>query len=201
MISVLVDGKPFPGNISEVRTIANLIELIKLTIDPNSIITEMRLNGKFLDEVEWRASLVSLVGSTFEINTGSKNDYVHDRLTQAEELVRQIIVEFSDAGEKFRLGQAGPANQSFVGAVRDLNAFVSWYQTILSLAPEQLEKQVIEFTNHVHSIQSVCEQLLQQQLYQSWWALGETVKGRLEPQLQELRDFCQRSSHTTAQLG
>ena len=104
MISVLVDGKPFPGNISEVRTIANLIELIKLTIDPNSIITEMRLNGKFLDEVEWRASLVSLVGSTFEINTGSKNDYVHDRLTQAEELKNIIKDHKNQVSGVLRLG-------------------------------------------------------------------------------------------------
>ena len=201
MISVLVDGQPFPGDISEVKTIANLIELVKLTIDPSSIITEMRLNEKSLSEVDWRSSLITLAGSTLEVNTGTKNDYVHDRLDQAEELVRQIITEFSEAGDKFRMGQAGPANQSFVGAVRDLNAFVSWYQTILSLAPEQLEKQVIEFTNHVISIQGVCEQLLQQQLYQSWWALGETVKDRLEPQLQELRDFCVRSSHSAVQLG
>ena len=201
MISVLIDGRPFPGDISEVKTIANLIELIKLTIDPSRIITELRLNGNSLSEVDWRTPLVTLAGSTLEISTGTKNDYVHDRLGQAEELVRQIITEFSEAGEKFRLGQAGPANQRFVGAVRDLNAFVSWYQTILSLAPEQLEKQVVEFTNHVVSIQGVCEQLLQQQLYQSWWALGETVKGRLEPQLQELRDFCVRSSQDAVQLG
>ena len=201
MISVLVDGKPFPGDISEVKTIANLVELVKLTIDPSLIISELRLNDKQLNEVDWRSSLVSLAGSTLQIWTGTRNDYVHDRLGQAEDLVRQIISEFSEAGEKFRLGQAGPANQRFVGAVRDLNAFVTWYQTILSLAPEQLETQVIEFTNHVQSIQGICEQLLQQQLYQSWWALGETVKGRLEPQLQELADFCVRSSQQAVQLG
>ena len=30
----------------------------------------------------------------------------------------------------------------------------------------------------------------QQQLYQSWWALGETLEKELEPKLDKLEDFC-----------
>ncbi|MEI7489443.1 MAG: hypothetical protein WCJ72_18910, partial [Chryseobacterium sp.] len=52
-------------------------------------------------------------------------------------------------------------------------------------ASYDIEKQVIE-------IGEVCQKICQQQLYQSWWALGETIEKELEPKLDQLETFCRR---------
>jgi hypothetical protein len=42
----------------------------------------------------------------------------------------------------------------------------------------------------VEDIAECCKRICQQQLYQSWWALGETIEKELEPKLDKLEDFC-----------
>ncbi|MCB0323712.1 MAG: hypothetical protein KDD69_09075 [Bdellovibrionales bacterium] len=198
MISVKVDSQEFPADISSVSTMGDLIELVKASIDPDSIIVDMQLGGQSLSEADWRAPLNVHRNVLLEIKTGDKREYLLERLGVAEHYLAQIIDQFDTAGANYRDGHAESANTTLATAVDDLLAFVNWYLTLLSVEAVQLEPQIEEFNTHINAIQQICEQLLQQQMFQSWWALGETITARLTPQLQALKRFCEQTSEHAA---
>jgi hypothetical protein len=46
----------------------------------------------------------------------------------------------------------------------------------------------------VTEISETCKKICQQQLYQSWWALGESLEKELEPKLDKLEDACRKAA-------
>jgi hypothetical protein len=78
-------------------------------------------------------------------------------------------------------------------AVDTLRAFFEWYGTLMQLVPEG-ERTRIDISSQVREISEICKRICQQQLYQSWWALGESLEKELEPQLDRLEDTCRRTA-------
>ncbi len=190
MIRLMVDGQDWSSKISGVRTMPELVELVKANIDPEKIVTAMAINGQNLTDADWRAPLVVQGESQMEILTGSKESYVQDRLGVAISVVEEIIEEFHRARSLYQDGVSREGNMSFSKAVGDLRAFFNWYFSVLDLANTKAESQKETFKSQVSEISSVCEQMLQQQMYQSWWALGQTLEAKLEPQLGTLKTSC-----------
>lgn len=190
MLTVKIDGNPFLVDLSDVKVMGDLVELIKATIDPDTIIIAIRLDGRDLVEADWRTPLVVLSSNTLDIDTGSKDKYVEDRLLAAEDFVGRITNEFVKAGNLYLTGDTDRANVGLSSAVQDLQAFVGWYATLLSMNPNAMAQTMVQFNSHIERIHRICEQLLEQQLYQSWYILGQTLQGELEPELDNLRNFC-----------
>ncbi len=186
----MIDGKEFPSMSSGANSMSELIELIKATIDPDSIITSISLAGQELSDNDWRTPLSAHGNSVLEILTGSKEEYVSERVVMADQFVEKIKATFATAQQAFESGQSSEGSNSFKTAVEDLKAFIEWYATLFELAPSTLKVNTEELTQNVDNIRETCEQLLQQQMYQSWWAMSETLKTKLDPELESLRVFC-----------
>lgn len=193
MITVRIDNNQALQNIGAINSMPDLVEYIKASIDPDRIITSLAINGRELSDIDWRVPLVVQGDSLLEVLTGSRNDYVKDRLVFAGECFSQILGEFTEASAAFFKGESVAGNTLFAQAVEDLRAFFEWYNTVLLLLPDGSVAPREEFIERIQRVTSVCETLLQQQLYQSWWALSQTIKNQLEPQLQELHQFCART--------
>ena len=82
-------------------------------------------------------------------------------------------------------------NQRLVQAVNTAKAFFDWYATIVELAPKE-KRSSYDINPQVLEISQICKTICQQQLYQSWWALGETLEKQLEPKLDKLEDFLRK---------
>ena len=190
MLKVIIDGQPFSADISALRTLGELVELIKASIDPDSIIVGMLIEGRHLSESDWRAPLSVQGESTLEVETGGKREFAVDRIASSDVVLAEIIEEFKAAKDNFRNGVTMDANSTLQQAVEDLRAFLDWYQTLLAILEEDQDVNKQPFEASIGDIASTCEQLVQQQLYQSWWALGETLETKLEPQLEGLREVC-----------
>lgn len=190
MIDVKVDGQAFAADVSSMSTMGDLIELIKASIDPDTIITQMILSGKPLSDADWRSPLNAHRDAILEIATGDKHAYLIERMGTAEHYLTQIVEEFTQSANGYREGKQEDANALLASSVDDLLAFVNWYLTLLSVEPVQMQREIETFNTHIQSIQEICQQLLQQQMFQSWWALGETITAKLIPELQSLKEFC-----------
>lgn len=190
MITVQVDGTSMLTDVGSMNTMGELIELVKASIDPDSIITSLSISGNELSDSDWQAPLSTHRGQTLEVTTGSRDEYVNERLQMASTLVRRIAQEFSEAATFYQKSDWPQGNNTFAVAVEDLLAFVNWYDSILLVDEEKLEANRTEFKQGVDQLQSTCEELLQQQLYNSWWALGETINTKLCDQLGRLEAFC-----------
>jgi hypothetical protein len=190
MVKVKVNGNDHYASNCEANTLADLIEVVQASIDPDTIMTEILLDGKNLEQIEWRQSVNSNSGRVLEIRTGTRDDYVRGRLNNAPEVLNQITVEFVNAKKSFDAGIPSEASTELARAVRDLQAFVEWYNAILSVEPNKYLDARNKFNNCIEDISQVCETLVQQQMYQAWWAIGDTLGERLGPQLESLRELC-----------
>jgi len=190
MINVVIDGKPMTADIGHINAMTDLVEFIKANIDPTTIITDMRLNEKALSDIDWRMPLSVQGDAVLEIITGAQGDFITERLETSSSYLAHIILEFDDVYETFQEGITTEGNKKMGQAVNDLNAFLQWYRTILSMLPPSEQKQIFVFNEVIKKITVTCEKLHQQQLYQSWWAIGDTVHHELIPELQELTTTC-----------
>ena len=195
MMNVQIDGTPFQGNIADIKTMGDLLELIKASIDPDTMITVIEFNGEALTDADWNAPLNQQNGRVLDVRTGTKRAYVGERLAASAAILEQIENEFADAGNSYRGGFSPDGNSKLSHAVDDLGAFVQWYNGLLTM-DEVLENQRVEFMSKVDALQKICEQIVQQQLYNSWWVLAETINTRLNPKLQEMRGLCSEVAQT-----
>lgn len=196
MVSVRINGEDssIPGG--SVPRVVDLVELIKAHIDPEHMITRIRLNGKELEEKEWFASTNTLGTAILEVDTGTPQEYIADRLSQAADIVRACYIDFRDSRKFFQAGDMQTGNKKLVVAVTTLKAFFEWYSSLTELIDEG-KRSKFAIIDQIEKISESCKKACQHQLYQSWWALGETLEKELEPQLDKLEDFC-RSATTWA---
>ena len=194
MITVKVDGRELSAEIRELKTMGDVIEMVKATIDPDSIITSMSLQGNPLRDSDWRVPLSIHQHSLLEITTGDRTAFVKQRLEAAGSYVMQINTEFEQVSDCYLSALYDQANTQMAKAVDDLLAFINWYLTLLSMEPDKRNEELAEFDQHLQEIRSLCDQILQLQMFQSWKRLGEVLKLDLSPKLAALHDFCIRTA-------
>ena len=190
MLNVTVDNANFSKHIDGMKTMGELVEYIKATIDPDSIITAIDLQGKPISEEIWHMPLTAHQHSTLTVTTGDKYDYLVYRLSTAEAYIDRIADGFKDAGMLYGQRSAISANQLLSQTIEDLLAFLSWYMSVLTIESEVLSQQIDEFNFVVNQMQDVCEVIHQQQLFNNWSSLGKTLEEKLEPVLQEMKKLC-----------
>lgn len=193
MVSVRINGEESQIRGDGLPKIADLVELIKTMIDPDHMITGILLNGRDLEEEEWTANPGNMGTAIIEIETGTQAEFVTERMKSASDVVRACYMEFRDARKKFQDGDMQGGNQAMVRAVNTTRAFFEWYATIFELVPAD-QKTRYDINPQVAEISEVCKRICQQQLYQSWWALGESLEKDLEPRLDKLEDFCRKAT-------
>jgi hypothetical protein len=193
MVRVSVNGRFEDMNLENVPRFTDLLELIKSQIDPEHMITSILLDGRDLSDEEWGQRLVELRGENLEVETGHPEIYVSDKMQDASRVVRSCFFEFRDARKGFQDGDTMSGNKRLKVAVDTLKAFFDWYGTLVQLVSET-KREKLDITPQVTEITETCKKICQQQLYQSWWALGESIEKELEPKLDKLEDACRRAA-------
>jgi hypothetical protein len=193
MIRVKVNGNYWDVAVSSINRFTDLIELIKAQIDPEHMITAVLIDGRELSDEDWSRAVSALTGDTLEIETGRPEQYVADRIQEASSVVRAVFHEFRDARKAFQDGDTNVGNKRLKVAVDTLKAFFEWYGTIVQLVSET-KREKLDISSQVVEISETCQKICQQQLYQSWWALGESLEKDLEPKLDRLEDACRRAA-------
>lgn len=191
MTSVIINGQQSGITRSELNTVADLIELIKASIDPEHMITGITLDGRELSDADWQANPSQFASSLIEVQTDTPERFVADRLAKASMVVNTCYMDFRDARKGFQEGDMNSGNRQLAKAVNTLQAFFEWFRAMIDLVPETDRSRYL-IDDQVREISSVCKTICQQQLYQSWWALGETIAKELEPKLDKLEDFCRK---------
>lgn len=191
MLQVSINGEDAQLDIENVGRFSDLVELLKATIDPDHMITTILLDERELTDDEWTKAINQFGDAHVTISTGRPEEYVSQRISEASKVVRSCYLEFRDARKGFQDGDMQIGNKRLKVAVDTLRAFFEWYGTLMQLVPEQKRDQ-LDISPQVRDISETCKKICQQQLYQSWWALGESLEKDLEPKLDKLEDACRR---------
>ena len=184
--AIQVNGADSPIQPAGLTTVSDLLELVKTTIDPDQMITAIAVDGRQLEDAEWEAapSRYRLI----EIETDLPERYVAARLTLASEIIRNIYFQFKHSRKSFQNAKMQEGNLQLKEAVEGLHAFFTWYATLMGLVPAE-GQHGLSITTETEKLVEICKKIIQQQLYQSWWALGESIEAELEPALEELEFF------------
>ena len=191
MIRVRVNGNYTDVPMASVPRFTDLLEFIKSQIDPDHMITSLLLDGTELTDDQWNQNVATLIGDTLDVVTGHPESYVADRMQDASRVVRSCFYEFRAARKGFQDGDTVTGNKRLKVAVDTLKAFFEWYGTLVQLVSET-KRERLDISPQVLEISESCKKICQQQLYQSWWALGESLEKDLEPKLDKLEDACRR---------
>ena len=189
MVSVRINGEEAALRADGLGLMSDLIELIKASIDPEHMITNIALNGNELSDADWTARTNQYETVMLEVETGTPAEFVRTRLGLASQIVATIRNEFGAARAAFQAGQMVDGNRALTTAVKTARAFFEWYGSMIALV-QPAEKPRYDISGHVGEIAEICKRLCQQQLYQSWWALAETISRDLEPKLSQLEQSC-----------
>jgi hypothetical protein len=194
MKAIRINGQASEINPSGLTTVAELIELIKGVIEPEHMITNILLDGRDLQEADWSSGITKFSTSVLEIETGLPEEYVADRISLSPQIIQACYLSFRDARKCFQDGKMQDGNKKLVQAVAGLKAFFEWYGTLLNLVSEPT-RQAFSIESQVTGLMVISKKICQQQMYQSWWAIGETIKNELEPELDKLEDHCRGLAH------
>ena len=188
-MKVIINGQDSSVRGDGLPKIADVVELIKASIDPEHMITGILINGKELQEQDWTATTTEFGTAIIEVETGTPESFVTERMGLASNVVRECYLRFRDSRKEFQDGKMQQGNHKLIEAVHTAQAFFEWYGALMALVPQE-RKSAFDITPQVYEISAICKRICQQQLYQSWWALGETLEKELEPKLDSLEDFC-----------
>jgi len=193
MIRVKINGTEAELPIQSVPKFTDLLEIVKTHIDPEHMITEVTIDGRDLTDEEWTSTVAMMQGETLDIWTGEPDLYVADKMQDASGVIRSCLLEFQDARKGFQEGDSVNGNARLKNAVDTLKAFFEWYGTLIQLVSEE-RRGKMDITTEVIDISETCKKICQQQMYQSWWALGESLEKDLEPKLDHLENTCRRAA-------
>lgn len=193
MVSIVINGVETPLKTQGLQKVTDLVELIKSSIDPEHMITNLLVNGEDMSEEMWMGTTNSLETSILEVETNTPTQFVKERLELAPKIIQTCYSQFRETRKILQEGKSQAGNQSLAKATNTLRAFFEWYSSILQLVPDD-KRDVVDITNITDDIVEICNKVCQQQLYQSWWAVSQAIQNELEPKLDELEDFVRKSS-------
>jgi hypothetical protein len=127
MVQVRVNGQGLGLPVERVQTFADLIELVKSSIDPEHMVTEILLDGRDMRDEEWMMAPSQLQGEVLDFASGRPDIYVSDRIQEASSVVRSCFFEFRDARKGFQDGDSVMGNKRLKVAVDTLKAFFERY--------------------------------------------------------------------------
>ena len=186
MVGVRVNGQDSPVSCAATLRIADVVELVKASIDPEHMITGIMLDGRAIEEKDWSQPVTAYGTAIMEVSTDRPEAFVRERIKIAPELVGAITSDLNDAKQAFQQGNTLEGNRRLVPAVQSLRAFFDWYGSILELIPAE-RRPLFDVSPQVRVMTETCKRICQYQLYASWWALGEAIDKDLNPQLGGLK--------------
>jgi hypothetical protein len=171
----MVDNNELSFEASRLGTVGELIDYIKANIDPDAIILSLTKDESPLSDNDWLMPLASFKESKFEIVTGSKVDFIRNRLEMVDSLVMEICENISNISNSFKRGLENQAHESFASSLNDLNAFVTWLHSIYLIDEEMFSSNIKEFEKIIEDLKGTCLDIQTCQMQQSWWNLGDIL--------------------------
>ncbi|HMO16822.1 MAG TPA: hypothetical protein PKA63_03105 [Oligoflexia bacterium] len=176
MVQILVDDAELPIEHSALGTISELVEYVKSSIDPDAIILSLTKDDEPLSEADWKCPLSSFSKSLVRITTGSRSTFYQDRLQLSGAISETLIATFRDIADHYKTGRQNSAHEVFATSLEDLNAYVGWLYSILSMDEVLFKSELEKFGNLIDNFKKTCLKLQQEQISQSWSAIGDVLE-------------------------
>ena len=187
MVQINIDTGENLGDISSVKTMNELVELVKSTIDPLRMISGITLNGQIIKESDWRLPLSIHGNGVLGFETCSREEFLNERIKGAPEILDKISANLKDVSGKFRSGDSMGGNESFAGSIADLEAFVKWYMAVIEVDPSISPSYLDSFSSLMDEMSEVCERMVRNMMTAKWSEVAGSIDLELIPKLEKIR--------------
>jgi hypothetical protein len=198
MLQVMVDNTELDIEVSRLKTISELVEYIKSSIDPDTIILSLTKDNHPLSENDWVMPLQAFKESKVEIKTGSKESFINERLNMVDSISDELYDKVSEVSKLFRHGAEDEAHEPFAAVLNDLNAFVGWLYSVYMIEKEMFSDEIANFHEIVDEMKSACFDLQSYQMQQSWWNLGDILDLKILSLLERIKELNAQSINKLA---
>lgn len=193
MLQVMVDNTELKLEVSNMRTMAELIEYIKSSIDPDLVILSLTKDEEPLNDNDWVAPISALGNSKVEVTTGSKFELIQDRLKMVDPILNELISNINEISKLYKFNMEEKAHEPFGRSLSDLNAFVNWILSIMTIDEEIFKEDIVEYHKLVNGLKSICVDIQTQQMQSNWHQLGDILDLKLVSLLEEIRELTNKS--------
>ena len=177
------------------------MELVKASIDPDKIVANVLLDGRPLEAGEWKQTIASLGEAHLQFTTGEKDSFLLERIQQAPEILERIVGKFKESRVCYNDGSSVQGSDILHKSVENLSAFFSWYTSILVLEDKIDEEYMNGVIGSIQSICETCEAINQLLVYNSFWAIGDTLEAQLVPKLESFISLTDRFRIASERAG
>ena len=181
MIQVRVNDANLNIPTQGLNTLSNLVEYVKSSIDPETIIVSLTKNNEPLLDSDWRNPISLQSDMVLSFVTGSKLLFVDERLVLGEEILESFISKIEACAQSFKQLRVHSANKEFGLFIEDLSAFVNWLNSIFLMDKNRFESEIASYKELVSDLEKVCGAVQNQQMTSSWWALGDALTNKMLP--------------------
>ena len=188
-MQVVIDGTELRCDSASFRSLNEVMDVAQLVIDPDRMIGAVQVDGRHLEEADWRQSFALIRNACLQIQTVPRVSYVEERLADAPKILNLVLENLKVTADFFSRQELAEGHKRYASLMQDIQEFISWYGNVLALVPNRGEKLVQGLTVHIQNIKLVCDELLVQQLSRKWYEVSSILDGKLYSQVLELQKF------------
>jgi len=177
--------------ISSISTLLDVITQLEKDLEPNHIVTEIKLNDRLL-ESNWyhnAKNIYLLDEDKLEVTSEHTNILARETLISSRKQYHQILNGFIATADMFRIDDEVKANHNFAQNIDNLQ----WYLKVLEDATTLLGKNLREityknrpFANLISELSGKMEEIINTQKDKDWILLADLIEYELIPNLKEL---------------
>ncbi len=192
MLNVSLNSQNFEFNPLIVKNIDELVELVKLNLDSDQLISEVSLQGYSMSDSDWRVPLRVHNSSTLKITTTSKSDFVNQRLELSIAYIEVIANKFNLVPPTLEEESAESAGTCLADAPNDLSYFLNWFSTISNVDFSRFASSDSEIKSLIQDIVSSCEKIVSLRSENKWSELNSEIDNSMLPLLVSLSELIEK---------
>ena len=193
-MKVLINSQEKDTQIPGMNTLQEVIRKVEPELPMNHIITQVKLNGRLLPD-KWYATADStfiLESDELDFITESAINIGKKAFLNSKAQFDQIIEILLDIADKYRMDDENIANQKFVIAVDNLQAYFqvikeSYTLMGLELEPEYIGKITVK--EYMENFSAKLSELIETQQKKDWVLFADLIEYELIPFLTDFKDI------------
>lgn len=190
-MQIFVNGNLREIKVASISTLLDVIGQIEVTLPQGHIITELVLNEKIL-ESNWyhnAAKIYLLDEDKLTVRVEESSLIAREVLFNSKSQFQQLLKEFENIADSFRIQEDTEANTKFVQGIENLQWYLKILEDATVLLGRPLDKIMdrdIVFTHHINELSGKLDQIIRIQSEKDWIMLADMIEYEMLPSLSKI---------------
>ena len=177
--------------VASVCTLADVMEMVSDTLPNGYVVTDIQLNGKFLDK-NWNetASKTYLLDDDklrFKVDEAAQ--IAIEILRETKEYLIELLVSFDSIAKGFRVNEEDEANAKFVTGISHLQDYLRALGDATALLGKPLETIIVNdvvFSQYINELVVILDNVIKTQNQKDWIMLADVIEYEMIPALKKM---------------